>query len=121
MGLLDQLSGTFKGALGSMTGKEGQAAIAAVLAKTNMGNLQGLVDRLQNGGLGEQVKSWLGNGANMPVSAEQIQSALNSDQLKQLAQQFGVSPDTVSELLAKYLPTAVDQASPDGSLDDSHT
>jgi len=118
MGLLDQLSSTVKGALGSMTGTEGQAALATLLARTNLGGLQGLVGQLQAGGLGEQVKSWLGNGANMPVSAEQIQNALNSDQLKQLAQQFGVSPDAASEFLAKYLPAAVDQASPGGSLED---
>jgi uncharacterized protein YidB (DUF937 family) len=102
MGLLDKMGSTLQ----------------SVLANTNFGNLQGLAEQLQQGGLGAQVKSWLGNGANLPVSPEQIQSALNSDQLKQLAQQFGVSPDAVTQLLAKYLPTAVDQASPGGSLKD---
>jgi uncharacterized protein YidB (DUF937 family) len=112
MGLLDQLGGSLKGALGSVAAAEAPALISAALAKTNMGNLQGLVDQLQQGGLGEQVKSWLGNGANLQVTPEQIQSALGSDQVKQLAQHFGVSPDAVAKLLADHLPAAVDQAEP---------
>jgi uncharacterized protein YidB (DUF937 family) len=119
MGLFDQLGGSLKGALGSIAAAEAPALIAAALAKTNMGNLQGLVDQLQQGGLGDQVKSWLGNGANLQITPEQIQSALGSGQLAQLAEKFGVSPDTVSKLLADHLPAVVDQASPDGSIQNS--
>ncbi len=119
MGLFDQLGGSLKGMLGSIAAAEAPTLIAAALAKTNMGNLQGLVDQLQQGGLGDQVKSWLGNGANLQVTPEQIQSALGSGQLAQLAEKFGVSPDTVSKLLADHLPAAVDQASPDGKIEDT--
>lgn len=119
MGLLDQLGGSLKGVLGSVAAAEAPALISAALAKTNMGNLQGLVAQLQQGGLGDQVKSWLGNGANMQVTPQQIQSALGSDQLKQLAQHFGVDPDAVAKLLADHLPTVVDQASPNGAIQNS--
>ena len=119
MGLLDQVSGSLKGVLGSVAAAEAPALITAALAKTNMGNLQGIVDQLQQGGLGDQVKSWLGNGANMQVTPEQIQSALGNDQLKQLAQHFGVDTNTVAKLLAEHLPAAVDQASPGGSIQGS--
>jgi len=119
MGLLDQIGGSLKGAISSVAAAEAPALISAALAKTNMGNLQGLVNQLQQGGLGDQVKSWLGNGANMQITPEQIQSALGSDQLKQLAQHFGVDPDAVTKLLADHLPNAVDQASPNGSIQSS--
>jgi uncharacterized protein YidB (DUF937 family) len=119
MGLFDQLGGSLKGALGSVVAAEAPALISSALATTPMGNLQGLVDQLQQGGLGDQVKSWLGNGANLQVTPEQIQSALGSDQLKQLAAHFGVSPDMVSKLLADHLPAAVDQASPNGAIQDN--
>jgi hypothetical protein len=59
MGLFDQVSGSLKGVLGSVAAAEAPALITAALAKTNMGNLQGIVDQLQQGGLGDQVKSWL--------------------------------------------------------------
>jgi len=55
----------------------------------------------------------------MGVSPEQIQSALGNDQLRQLAAHFGIPIDAVSKLLADHLPAAVDQASPDGSLQNS--
>jgi uncharacterized protein YidB (DUF937 family) len=119
MGLLDQLGGSLKGVLGSVAAAEAPGLITAALAKTNMGNLQGLVDQLQQGGLANQVNSWLGNGANIQVTPEQIQSALGNDQLKQLAQRFGVDTDAVAKLLAEHLPTVVDQASPNGSIQNS--
>lgn len=119
MGLFDQIGGALKGALASELAANGPALLNAALAKTNMGNLQGVVDQLQQGGLGDQVKSWLGNGPNMKVSPEQIQSALGNNQLQQLAAHFGVPLETVSKLLAEHLPTAVDQASADGNLQTS--
>ena len=115
MGLFDQI----KGAAGAMVAAEAPALISAALAKTNMGDLQGLVNQLQQGGLGDQVKSWLSNGANMKITPEQLQAALGSDQVKQIAQHFGVSPDAALKLLSEQLPTAVDQASPNGSIQSS--
>jgi uncharacterized protein YidB (DUF937 family) len=113
MGLLDGLLG---GALGQVEAAAAPALINAVLAKTNLGDLQGLVNQLQQGGLGNQVQSWLGNGANLPVSPDQIRAALGSDQVKQLAQHFGVSPDAALKLLSEHLPGVIDQASPNGTL-----
>ena len=110
MGLFDQVSGSLKGAVGAMVAAEAPALISAVLAKTNMGDMQGLVNQLQQGGLGDQVKSWLGNGANMKVTPEQLQTALGSDQVRQIAGHFGVSPDAALKLLSEHLPAAVDQA-----------
>ena len=119
MGLLDQVSGSLKGALGSVVAAEAPALISAALAKTNIGDLQGLVGQLEQGGLGDQVKSWLGNGSNMKVTPDQIQAALGSDQLKQLAQHFGIDTDAAAKLLADHLPAAVDQASPNGTVQNS--
>ena len=117
MGMLDQIKGSLKGAMDMLNSGQGQELISTVLAKTNMGDLQGLVTQLQQGGLGEQVKSWLGNGANLPVSAEQLQAALGNEKVKELAQQFGLPVDQVLDFLAKQLPQTVDQASPDGSIE----
>jgi uncharacterized protein YidB (DUF937 family) len=116
MGLLDSLLG---GSLGQIEAAAMPALISAVLAKTNLGNLQGLANQLQQGGLGNQVQSWLGNGTNLPVSADQLRAALGSDQVRQLAQHFGVSPDAALQLLSEHLPGAIDQASPDGALPSS--
>jgi uncharacterized protein YidB (DUF937 family) len=116
MGLLDSLTGALGGSLGQVEAAAMPALISAVLAKTNLGDLQGLATQLQQGGLGNQVRSWLGNGANLPVSPDQLRSALGSDKVAQLAQHFGVSPDAALGLLSEHLPGVIDQASPDGAL-----
>jgi uncharacterized protein YidB (DUF937 family) len=119
MGFLDQISGTLKDALGSALAGEKPALISALLAKTNLGDLQGLVNQLQQGGLGEQVKSWLSNGPNMKVTPEQLRAALDNDQVKQIAQHFGVPVDDALKMLSEHLPGIVDQASPNGKIQSS--
>ena len=116
MGLFDKLGGSLGGILGQVTAATAPALISAVLAKTNLGNLQGVVNQLQQGGLNDQVKSWLGNGANMQVSPEQLRAALGNEQVRQIAEHFGIPVDQALKLLAEHLPATVDQASPNGTL-----
>jgi uncharacterized protein YidB (DUF937 family) len=116
MGLLDSLLG---GNIGQIEAAAAPALISAALAKTNFGNLQGLVAQLQQGGLGTQVQSWLGNGQNLPVTPDQLRGALGSDQVKQIAQHFGVDPEAALKVLAQHLPGVIDQASPNGTVDAS--
>jgi uncharacterized protein YidB (DUF937 family) len=113
MGLLDSLRG---GILGEIETAALPALISAALAKTNFGNLQGLVSQLQQAGLNKQVQSWLGDGPNMGLTADQVRAALGNEQVRQLAQRFGVDPDAALKLLAEHLPNVVDQASPSGTL-----
>jgi uncharacterized protein YidB (DUF937 family) len=119
MGLLDSLTGALGGSLGQVEAAAMPALISTVLAKTNLGDLQGLATQLQQGGLGNEVQSWLSNGGNLPVSPDQLRAALGSDQVKQLAQHFGVSPDAALKLLSEHLPGVIDQASPNGALPSS--
>ena len=115
MGFLDSIGGALKGVVGQVAAAEGPALISAALAKTNLGDLQGLVAKLQQGGLNDQVQSWLGNGTNLPVSADQLRAALGNQQVQELARHFGLPVDAAMKLLAEHLPTIVDQASPNGT------
>jgi uncharacterized protein YidB (DUF937 family) len=114
MGLLDSLLGG--GMLSQIEAAAVPGLISSVLAKTNLGNLQGIVNQLQQGGLGPQVQSWLGSGSNLPVTPDQLRAALGNEHVRQLAQHFGVDPDAALKLLADHLPNAIDQASPQGNL-----
>jgi uncharacterized protein YidB (DUF937 family) len=116
MGLFDNLGGALRGVLGQAEAAALPALINAALAKTNLGNLQGLVNQLQQSGLGPQVQSWLGSGPNKSITPDQLRAALDNEQVRQLAAHFGVPIDQVLNLLAEHLPTAVDQASPNGKL-----
>lgn len=96
--------------------KQAPAVLAQVLAKNNMGDLQGILNKLQEAGLNKQVASWLSNGKNIPVTKEQLRAAVNDKQLQEIARSLGVPVDQALEVLTKYLPDAVDQASPTGQL-----
>jgi len=116
MSILDSISGALRGVMGQAVGAEGPALISAVLAKTNLGDLQGLVAKLQQGGLKDQVQSWLGDGANLPVTEDQLRAALGNQQVQEIARHFGVPVEAALKLLSEHLPTVVDQASPNGTL-----
>src|SRR5450759_2972976 len=75
MGLFDSLSGGLKNALGQAEAAAMPALISRVLAKTDLGNMQGLLNKLQQSGLGPQVASWLGDGKNMPITPDQLRTA----------------------------------------------
>jgi len=107
MGLLD-------GILGGVIGAEALSLVKGYIDKH--GGIEGVVAEFEKTGLGQQAKSWVSTGPNLPVSSEQIQQALGSEKVKELAAKFGIPVDKVADLLAQYLPTAIDKATPEGKL-----
>jgi uncharacterized protein YidB (DUF937 family) len=91
-----------------------------VLKNTDLGSIGGLLKQLQEGGLERQIGSWLGNGQNLPVTPAQIKEALGNDQIKQIAQQLGIPVDEVLKMLTQFFPEAVNQASPNGQLENRY-
>jgi uncharacterized protein YidB (DUF937 family) len=71
---------------------------------------------LQQGGLQTQVQSWLGPGANMPISADQLRAVLGNSQVQEMARHLGLPVDAALSMLAQHLPNVVDQASKNGQL-----
>jgi uncharacterized protein YidB (DUF937 family) len=117
MGILDMLTSI----MASKGASEIEAAViptilSEVLGNGGQGGLSAIVAKLQQAGLADQVKSWIGTGENLPISAQQLQQVLGSDMVKQLAGRFGIPVDQLSTVLAQVLPTAVDHASPSGTL-----
>jgi uncharacterized protein YidB (DUF937 family) len=82
----------------------------------NAGGLPGILAKLQAAGLGEAVQSWVGTGANQPVSADQLGGALGSDLMGMLAQQLGGTTQQAAGTLAKLLPGLIDQLTPQGQM-----
>ncbi len=118
MGLLDNLGlgDVLKGALGQIEGAAVPALVNGLLAKTQYRDLNGLVAALQHGGLNAQVQSWLGPGANLPITADQLKAVLGNSQVQDFARHLGLPVDQTLNLLAQYLPEIVDKASPNGVL-----
>ena len=68
MGLFDQLAGGLGGLLGG--GGDVQGGLGGMLEQH--GGVGGLVEAFQKAGLGGVASSWVGTGANLPVSPDQI-------------------------------------------------
>ncbi|MFB9948151.1 YidB family protein [Rhizobium puerariae] len=113
MGLFDGLGSVIADAL---SGKPVNILAVAEDIFQNADGVNGILAQLNQAGLGDQVSSWIGTGANLPVSADQIKAALSSEQVRGLATAFGIDADQLPQLLAQHLPTAIDQASPNGVL-----
>src|ERR1700730_19266256 len=71
------------------------------------GGLSGLVEQFHDKGLGALVSSWVGTGQNLPISADQIQHVLGSNQVKELAAKAGISPEIWAAHLSALLPLIV--------------
>lgn len=71
------------------------------------GALPMLLAQLETAGLTERVQSWLGDGENLPVTAEELNGAFSPEQLNAWAEHEGTTPDAVLQALSEQLPDAV--------------
>ncbi len=84
-------------------------------------DLAGITDKLKEGGLGEQLSSWLGDGDNAPVSADQLTNALGADKIGEMASKLGVDAGAAAETLSQAMPSLLDKFSSGGNLLESVT
>jgi uncharacterized protein YidB (DUF937 family) len=78
------------------------------------GGLGGLVNTMTKAGMGDVVGSWIGNGANAPVTGDQLGGALGADVLAGLAKQMGVNSGDAGGILAQVLPGLINHMTPHG-------
>ena len=126
MGLFDSVIGAVSAQLQGGEGLQGlmstlgakpellQAATSLLGNDSAHGGLQGLIEKFQQGGLGDVVSSWVGKGENLPISAEQLTSVLGNDTLTGLASKIGVNTNDLAGQLSSVLPGLVDKLTPDG-------
>lgn len=126
-GALDDVLGGLLG--GGGQGAGGQADLLRIVALVlsqigqqggqqggQMGGLGALVEQFTRGGLGDVVSSWVGTGANQPVSPAQLSQVFGDDLLGRLTQQTGLSQGDLLSQLSQVLPQAVDHMTPQGQL-----
>ena len=134
MGLLDSVLGAASSMLGQQQQQpqQGGGGLAGMLGGAGglgallpvvvgmlandgkMGGLGGLMEKFNQAGLGEQMKSWVGTGANAPVSGDEISSVLGNDVLGDLASKLGMSQGDAAGSLAQMLPGLIDKLTPNG-------
>ncbi|MBK7105378.1 MAG: DUF937 domain-containing protein [Ignavibacteriae bacterium] len=82
------------------------------------GGLGGLVSQFASKGLGDIIGSWVSTGENKAIAPDQLQNALGSDTVKDIASKLGMDQNSVLSQLSNLLPQAVDKLTPDGKVPD---
>lgn len=132
MGLMDSLIGAAtNAAIGSLTGGDksqagGSGGLGGIDPKILMGvvgalmnsggGLSGILGKLQQNGLGEAAASWVGTGANQPVSPDALGGALGPDLMGMIAKQMGGTNEQAAGTMADLLPGLIDKLTPQGSV-----
>jgi uncharacterized protein YidB (DUF937 family) len=117
MGLFDKIVSMVGENLASGSGSKAllQHAIS-LIESPGIGGLAGLIEKFQNGGLGDIASSWVGKGDNQPVSGEQMLRTLGNDKIREIAASLGISNTEAADGLASALPRLIDRLTPDGVI-----
>jgi uncharacterized protein YidB (DUF937 family) len=82
------------------------------------GGLGELLRKFQQAGQGEAAQSWIEKGPNRALAPDDLERAIGSDTLDDLAQRTGIPRERLLAELKEMLPTTVDALTPDGRIPD---
>ena len=114
--------------LGMLRGREQQAGsgqsaggglsdiLGQVIGGGRGGGLGGLLDQFQAAGFGEQARSWVGTGQNMPIPPDALERVFGRDGIAEIARRAGVSEQDASRGLSQLMPEVVDRVTPQGEM-----
>jgi uncharacterized protein YidB (DUF937 family) len=114
MSFIDDLKNKAKGE--SSAASSGPVAGVMHLVSSYPGGFSGLLQAFHEKGLGGVASSWVGTGANQSISAEQVQSVLGNEHIRQFAEKSGIPTEQASGKIAEYLPQVVDRLTPNGQV-----
>ena len=109
MNIMDMIGG----ALGGAGGTGGYGQLFEVVQ--HMGGLDTVMDQLRSGGLNDEIGSWVAQGANQAITPDRVRAILGDSMVSRAAQQMGLSPERISEIIAQQLPRVIDMMTPDGN------
>lgn len=116
-GMLGNALGGSSGGLGDLLkGGLGGLLAGGAAGSVLSGGLGDLLNQLQERGQGDAARSWVSNEPNRAISADDLASALGSDEIDAMMQQTGLSRNELLAGLADNLPEAVNQMTPQGRL-----
>ena len=107
MGLFDSITSAIFGV--SSNAETGPVAeqVMSALQQHGIGDASGLVSQLEQSGLGAHVASWVDEGQNLPITADQVQAALGAPAIASIAAKLWIDPGTASQMLSQHLPAIV--------------
>ena len=114
--LEDVLGSVVTKALGGGSDKEKlvKTLLPVVIALLANGGLKKIIDAMNKQGMEKQANSWVGDGENLPITADQATKVVGESQIKDISEKIGLPEDETAKLVAEALPQVVDKASPEG-------
>src|SRR5262245_15550827 len=82
------------------------------------GGLGALREQMQQAGLGDQARSWVGGGENMPISPDVLSQIFGEGGIGAIARQAGLTPKETSDGLSQLLPEVVNHVTATGEVPD---
>jgi uncharacterized protein YidB (DUF937 family) len=111
MGLLDKVRGLLKGKV-----KSGDQLLDVVTPALKKIGMEDLLSKFDAAGLADKAASWVNQGENDPLEPDEVEKALGTETVGNIAKESGLSVDQVKSQLAVQLPKLIDQLTPDGKL-----
>ena len=114
---MDDIGSVLAGLSGSSGGEDPAASLGKLAtAVQEEGGLDALVGKLQQGGMGGNVDSWVGTGANEPIDPQRLGAALGDDEVQRLSAKSGIDIAALLPLLAAFLPQIINMLTPQGNV-----
>jgi uncharacterized protein YidB (DUF937 family) len=108
------------GLLGGMFGgnrQQGDNMLGMVLGMVQqMGGIGAVLNMFRQRGMSQQADSWVGTGANQPISGDDVENVFGASRISQLASQAGVPEDQARSGFAQILPELMNQFTPEGRV-----
>jgi uncharacterized protein YidB (DUF937 family) len=101
---------------GLLTGGLGGLLAGGAAGSVLSGGLGDLLKQFQQAGHDNTASSWVGTGPNQSVSPGDLENVLDSDQIKTLMTQAGLSREEVLAALSQHLPAMVNELTPNGRV-----
>ena len=83
-----------------------------------LGGLGGLIEQMQRTGHGDQARSWVGTGQNMPIQPDQLDQIFGQGGIEEIARRAGVTPQEATQGMSELLPEVVNHVTPEGEMPD---
>jgi len=94
----------------------GQVLGSAAGGGGGLGGLGALLEQFQRAGFGDQARSWVSAGQNLPLPPGALDQVFGQGGLGEIARRAGLSEQDASRGLAQLMPEVVDRVTPNGAL-----
>jgi uncharacterized protein YidB (DUF937 family) len=113
---MDDLSKLSEGLGSGGTGAVPDPAAIGGLASAvqESGGLDGLLGKLRDAGLGDEVDSWVSDGENRPIDPQRLGEALGPDTVQRMSAGSGIDIMSLLPMLAAFLPQIISMLTPGG-------